>query len=115
MTVRVIIPMSEYVKPNGFREVVYLPAECANQAQADKFTANLALLHKHHIDVTGEIVSEHMCNVCLDDGDFDYKFELFEVDGFVDKVRDLVLDFDEADYLRAKSFWQDSEIAAEEE
>lgn len=109
MTVSMKIPVSEYVKPTGFREVIYLPVECADQAQADKLAAQLDRLHQHGINVTGEVVSEHMCNVCLDDGEFDYKFELFGQDGFADRVRDLVLDFDEADYLSAKAAEQVAE------
>lgn len=101
MTVQVKIPMDEYVRPNGFHETIQLPVECVDQAQADKLEAKLALLRKHNIDVTGELMG-NQCNVCLDDGTFDYKFELFPQDGFTDKVRDLVLTFDEADYLRAK-------------
>jgi hypothetical protein len=106
------VPMAEYKRPNGFLEVIDLPIDCVDEDEINKVREKLDLMHKHNITITGEIMGT-MCNVCLDDGEFDYKFELFSKEGFQDKVKKLVLDFDEADYVLAKEVHLQGEAAAE--
>jgi hypothetical protein len=100
MTIQYTIPMAEYKRPNGFHETIHLPVACTDEAECDKLREKLAKLHELNITITGELMGG-MCNVCLDDGNFDYKFEIYGPEDFPDKVKQLVLNFDEEDYKNA--------------
>ena len=96
------IPVVQYMRPNGRKQQgsIVVPEEF----RTDQLKEKLALLAKHGIAITQEDVGGNQANVCLDDGDHDYKFELFSLDeNYGKKVMQLVLDFDEADYLKAKA------------
>jgi hypothetical protein len=91
------IPIDEYKKPNGFLETISFPVECTDESEATKLDVQLKKLDEYGIKVTGEITG-NLLNVCLDDGSFDYKFELFGKDTYQDDIKNLVLNFDEEDY-----------------
>jgi hypothetical protein len=96
------IPVVQYMRPRGLKHEGFIVVP--EEFQTDQLKEKLALLVKHGIRITQEDVGCNQVNVCLDDGDHDYKFELFSFDGdYGKKVMQLVLDFDEADYLKAKA------------
>lgn len=99
------IPVTLYIRPNGgrTRDELLVSEEYASDEEWAKVEENLVLFGKYGITVTAEEVGGHQINVCLDDGDFDYKFELFPGnDKLITGIVGLVRDFDEQDYLKAK-------------
>lgn len=113
-----IIPAVQYHRPNGEREEAgfYLPEEYNDRW--DKIQEKIALLEKHGIELTCELMSP-MVNVCLDWHDdsgqgFDYKFELYaNNERLGHEVAELVLNFDEKDFLAKKEAHIKAELAAE--
>lgn len=95
------IPAVEYVRPNGVRNLGGWLAP-----YSDELRDKIKELIDCNIEITVELVFGNMVNVCFDDGDFDYKYELIPNDSeLVGHVTDLVLAFDKEDYLaKRKSY-----------
>lgn len=92
------IPGVRYHRPDGHREdgkwtVPYTP----------ETERNIKRMTELGIEITCEFIPGGLINVCLDDGTFDYKFELFpNTPELADKLGKLVHDFDEEDYRRRR-------------
>lgn len=105
------IPAVRYHRPDGMREPGKVRVD-VDQVTYDKLTENLKVMGERNIEVTLELMGP-MVNVCLDDDNFDYKFELFpHNETLPDKIKDLVLNFDLDDYLKAANTNYDIEQAA---
>lgn len=99
------IPVVMFLRPNGRRApgAIEVPAEYETPEKIGELNSKLASLAEHGIMITTEDIPGDAANVCLDDGEFDYKVELFPLDETLAKrITELVLSFDEEDYLRAK-------------
>ncbi len=58
------------------------------------------------IDITFETVWANTINVCLDDGDFDYKTMLWQNDpSLPERVGNLICEFDRTDYEEMAHLW----------
>lgn len=87
------LPIVYYLPPNGVRTFGVLDVPYSREI-ADKSS----LLNDLGIGITMELVFGQV-NVCLDDGDFDYKFKLFpNGPELIDGVVKLVTEFDVNDY-----------------
>jgi hypothetical protein len=91
------VPVKEYFRPDGRSEAkeITIPDGWTEQR-----AAALGLLNDEEIDLTVERFPA-MVNICLDDGDFDYKYEVVpphKVDATILRLLD---EFDLEDYRRA--------------
>lgn len=99
MSVTCIIPVVEYKRPDGRQVETTLQFEAGDETVAKRLADKLELLRQHDITITIEGVMGGLINVCLDDRNIDYEFELFPDDGeFSNRVAELVLTFDEKKY-----------------
>lgn len=106
-----VIPVQLYLRPDERNprsrkqaDNMKVPSRYHADDVWTKIEENLVLLGKYNITITAEQIPGNLVNVCLDDGDFDYKFELFPNDkALLVGITELVLNFDEADYLKAKA------------
>lgn len=101
------IPVMLCIRPNGRRQpdTMLVPEKYRTDEYWPKIEENLVLLGKYGIDITAEQIGGNQVNVCLDDGDFDYKFEIFPgSEKLLEGITELVLNFDEQDYLKAKAY-----------
>jgi len=106
------IPAVRYHRPAGYQEPGKVRVECVSQEEYDKLAANLEVMKERNITVTLEMVDQTMVSVCLDDGNFDYKTELWpNGEVLLENVKKLILDFDLDDYLKAANAHFDAEQA----
>lgn len=106
------IPVVEYVRPSGrkVRGGNVVPEEYMAPEKFAVLEAKLAEMDNEGITITVEDVGNRQRNVCLDNGEFDYKYELFRFDEEYDKkVAELVMNFDVHDYRKAMAAYEDGE------
>lgn len=95
------IPVTMFVRPFGRKHQgsIWVP----EGTDIELLEAKLAEMAECGVYVTSEEISTTEVNVCLDDGDFDFKVELFAADETINqKITDLVLSFDVAEYRKAR-------------
>lgn len=96
------VPGIQYHRPGGSREYDFLIIPNAYTVDRKNI---IQVLQNQGIDITFEFVFGGTVNVCLDNGDFDYKSELVKNGPpLFDCVLKLIDDFDYEDYVRAKDF-----------
>jgi hypothetical protein len=91
------VPVKEYFRPNGRSEAkeITIPDGWTEQR-----AAALNALNDEEIDLTVERFPA-MVNICLDDGDFDYRYEVVPLDQLHATILRLLDEFDVKDYHRA--------------
>jgi hypothetical protein len=67
------VTMRRYFPPNGYSEVGQLSIP---GAQNTARLAQLELIAKEGIEFTMEVLNSGMVNLCMDDGTFDYQFDV---------------------------------------
>jgi hypothetical protein len=98
------IPVMLCIRPNGRRvpDAMTVPEDYLDRATI--IEAKLAELDSVGITITAEQIGGNQVNVCLDDGEFDYKYELFPGDEkLLNGITELVLNFDVYDYRKARA------------
>jgi hypothetical protein len=91
------VPTRQYFRPNGHSVMGHLiipdartPARCAQ----------LEWIANEHIEFTIEVFPNTV-NICMDDGEFDYKFEVVPPENVNDKVLEMIDSFNVQDYRNA--------------
>lgn len=98
------IPVVMYLRPNGRRASgsIQVPAEYETPEKFAVLEAKLAELAAEGITVTTEDIPGDTASVCMDNGDFDYKTELFPLgEGLAGQITEFVMSFDVYDYRKA--------------
>jgi hypothetical protein len=94
-----LIPAVEYRRPSGERNESGWNVHVASEKEAELKT-KLSQLDELGISITVENTGIGI-NVCLDDGQGDYKFYLWPNDAELPRrVMEMVVGFDKDDYLR---------------
>jgi hypothetical protein len=99
------IPVVMYLRPNGRKAIghVMVPEEFMAPEKFVVLEAKLEEMASVGIAITQEEIPGNTMSVCLDDGDFDYKTELFPVDETYGKrLTEFVMGFDVYDYRKVR-------------
>jgi hypothetical protein len=91
------VPMRRYFRPDGHNEMGHL---IIPDARTPDRLARLEWIASEHIEFTIEAFPD-MTNICMDDGSFDYKYEVVPHQEVNAKVLELIDNFNLQDYRNA--------------
>jgi hypothetical protein len=91
------VPMRRYFRPNGHSEMGHL---IIPDARTPDRLSRLEWIANEHIEFTMEAFPD-MVNICMDDGSFDYKYEVVSHQNVNTKVLELIDNFNLQDYRNA--------------
>jgi hypothetical protein len=93
------VPMRRYFRPNGHSEMGHL---IIPDARTPDRLSRLEWIASEHIEFTMEAFP-NMANICMDDGSFDYKYEVVMHQEVNAKVLEMIDNFNLQDYRNAAS------------
>jgi hypothetical protein len=91
------VPMRRYFRPNGHSEMGHL---IIPDARTPDRLSRLEWIASEHIEFTMEALPD-MVNICMDDGEFDYKYAVVSADKVNVTVLELIDNFNLQDYRNA--------------
>lgn len=104
------IPVVQYFRPNGQTENGTVTVATKDVAAEAILTTKLEELKKY-VTITAELIHPGAVCICFDDGEFDYQTHVFKNDMFLtDKLVKVILDFDPADYKKAREAHDKAEL-----
>lgn len=103
------IPMRQYFRPDGHSKTGTLVIKNAYTIARQNA---IEVIQQAGIEFTLESSVGGMVNICMDDGTFDYKFELVTSEQVNDTVLRLIDEFNLDDYRAASAAYAEAENAA---
>jgi hypothetical protein len=96
------VTMRRYFPPNGYSEVGQLSIPDARSATR---LAQLELIAKEGIEFTMEVLNGGMVNLCMDDGTFDYRFDVVKPTLVNERVLLFIDNFSIEDYHKVAAIF----------
>lgn len=98
------VPVRHYFPPDGQFNQEHVLIEFDKQMQK-----NLDYIHDLGLRFTAELIAGNMINICLENDDFDYVFELVvNTATWPLKIAEIIKEFDAEEYLKYKEEWEES-------